>query len=80
MNNEGLGDVKLPTVFPIGSTKSDESVDNSDIANVVDIKTKTVESDKLIAQNVSEQLEGLNYDKPYRKIIRRQIAYARSDN
>jgi|GEM_PF-6714846 len=80
MDNKNLDNVTLPNILSIGVTKSNEIIDNSDIANIVDIKAKTVESDKLIVHNSSEQLENLNYDKPYRKIIRRQIAYGGSDN
>ena len=79
MDNKNSDNVTSINVLSIGTTKLNEA-DNPDIGNTIDIKTKTVESDKLTIQNVNEQPENLSYDKPYRKVIRRQIAYGRSDN
>lgn len=79
MDNKNSDNVTSINVLSIGTTKLNEA-DNPDIGNTINIKTKTVESDKLTIQNVNEQPENLNYDKPYRKVIRRQIAYGRSDN
>lgn len=79
MDNKNSDNVTSINVLSIGTTKLNEA-DNPDIGNTIDIKTKTVESDKLTIQNINEQPENLSYDKPYRKVIRRQIAYGRSDN
>ena len=79
MDNKNSDNVTSINVLSIGTTKLNEA-DNPDIGNTIDIKTKTVESYKLTIQNVNEQPENLSYDKPYRKVIRRQIAYGRSDN